>query len=161
AQTRRVLDRVSTLALMYRLTLREAYLRRAVAELRAAANFRDWNPAIFVDTAEMAHAFALGYDWLYNSLSPDERAWIRDAIVGKALDPVIPIYQRETGWSRDRFNANIVCNAGVGPGALAIAGDKVNEADQTVNDKCSAVLRYALESIPHGLATYGVEGSWP
>ena len=44
----------------------------------------------------MAHAFALGYDWLYNSLSPDERAWIRDAIVGKALDPAIPIYQRET-----------------------------------------------------------------
>src|SRR5580700_5528821 len=62
AQTRKILDRVSTLALMYRLTLREPYLRRAVGELRASASFRDWNPAVFTDTAEMAHAFALGYD---------------------------------------------------------------------------------------------------
>src|ERR1019366_599493 len=64
-QTRRVLDRVSTLALMYRLTQKEPYLRRAVVEMRAAANFRDWDPQVFVDTAEMTHAFALGYDWLY------------------------------------------------------------------------------------------------
>src|SRR5579863_7118463 len=77
AQCRKVLDRVSTLAMMYRITQREPYQRRAVAELRAAANFRDWNPSIFADTAEMTHAFALGYDWLYNVLSPDDRAMIR------------------------------------------------------------------------------------
>jgi hypothetical protein len=166
AQTRRVLDRVSTLALMFRLTLREAYLRRAVGELRAAATFRDWNPAIFADTAEMAHAFALGYDWLYNSLSPDERAWIRDAIVNKALDPVMPIYQREGGWPHDHFNANMICNAGIGIAALAIAGDKINEAEQaipgqSINDKCGLVLRNVFDSLPRGLSTYGVEGSWP
>jgi hypothetical protein len=158
AQTRRVLDRVSTLALMYRLTGREAYQKRAVAELRAGAGFRDWNPAIFPDTADMAHAFALGYDWLYNSLTPDERAWIRDAIVSKALDPAMPIYQRENGWPRDHFNANMICNAGMGLGALAIAGDA---SDQATNGKCGAVLRNVFESLPHGLATYGVEGSWP
>ncbi|MGA2716523.1 MAG: hypothetical protein ABSG41_25800, partial [Bryobacteraceae bacterium] len=157
AQSRRVLDRVSTLALMYRITQREPYQRRAMAELRAAANFRDWNPAIFADTAEMTHAFALGYDWLYNVLSPEDRALIRDAIVTKALDQAIPLYQRETGWTRTPWNANIVCNAGLGLGALAIAGD----SDKTIDDKCSAVLRYAFDSIPHGLATYGVEGSWP
>ena len=96
-QTRRALDRVSTLALMYRLTQRDAYQKRAVAELRAVAGFRDWNPNVFPDTADLAHAFALGYDWLYNSLSNDERAWMRDAVVSKALDPVIPIYAREGG----------------------------------------------------------------
>jgi Heparinase II/III-like protein len=166
AQTRKILDRVSTLALMYRLTLREPYLRRAVGELRASASFRDWNPAVFTDTAEMAHAFALGYDWLYNSLSSDERAWIREAISSKALDQAMPIYQREGGWPHDRFNANMICNAGVGLAALAIAGDKIGEADisaagQSINDKCGAVLRNVFESIPHGLASYGVEGSWP
>lgn len=159
AQSRRVLDRVSTLALMYRVTLREPYQRRALAELRAAAAFRDWNPAIFSDTAEMTHALALGYDWLYNSMSPEDRALIRDAIVSKGLDQVLPVYQRETGWPRDHYNANIVCNAGMGLGALAIAGD--GGPDRSVDDKCGAVLRYAIDSIPHGLATYGVEGSWP
>jgi len=160
-QTRRVLDRVSTLALMYRVTSRDSYLRRAVAELRAAANFRDWNPGVFADTAEMAHAFALGYDWLYNGLSPEERGWIRDAIVSKALDQAIPLYQREAAWTRDHLNANIVCNSGIGLAALAIAGDEPPIAQPAITNKCSQVLRYAFESIPHGLSTYGVEGSWP
>ncbi len=161
AVSRRVLDRVSTLALMYRITQREPYSRRAVAELRAAAAFRDWNPAVFTDTAEMTHAFAIGYDWLYNALSPEDRALIRDAIVSKALDQALPIYQREAGWVRDHYNANIICNAGMGLGALAIAGDSAPDKDKTIDDKCGAVLRYAFDSIPHGLATYGVEGSWP
>ena len=47
----------------------------------------------------------------------------------------------------------------MGLGALAIAGDPA--PDKSIDDKCSAVLRYAFDSIPHGLATYGVEGSWP
>ncbi len=156
AQSRRVLDRVSTLSLMYRITQREPYQRRAAAELRAAAGFRDWNPAVFADTAEMTHACALGYDWLYNVLSPADRALIRDAIVTKGLDQALPVYQREGGWTRDRYNANVVCNAGMGLGALAIAGD----AD-SIDEKCRSILRYALDSIPHGLAGYGVEGSWP
>ncbi|HTA41351.1 MAG TPA: heparinase II/III family protein [Bryobacteraceae bacterium] len=159
SQCRRVLDRVSTLALMYRITLREPYQKRAVAELRAAAAFRDWNPAVFSDTAEMTHAFALGYDWLYNVMAPEDRTLIRDAIVIKAIDQVLPIYQREVGWTRDHYNANIICNAGMGLGALAVAGD--SGPDKGLDDKCSAVLRYAFDSITHGLATYGVEGSWP
>ena len=42
----------------------------------------------------MACAFAIGYDWLYNALTPEERTTVRDAIVTKALDAVLPIYQR-------------------------------------------------------------------
>lgn len=160
-QVRRVLDRVGTLALMYRLTLREPYLRRAIGELRAAANFRDWNPAVFTETAEMAHAFALGYDWLYNALSTDERAWIRDAAVTKAIDPAIQIYQQATGWPHDHYDVNMVSNSGLGLAALALAGDKINDADEAVTAKCSSVLKSAFESLPHGLMTYGVEGTWP
>ena len=95
-QTRRAIDRITTLALMYRLTGRDPWLRRAVMELNAAANFRDWNPARFVDTAEMTHAFAIGYDWLYNALTPRSAAgfgtrWFR------------------RGWIR-------LCRSGTGPG---------------------------------------------
>jgi hypothetical protein len=161
AQARRILDRVATLALMYRVTLREPYQKRAVAELRAAANFPNWNPGNFTDTAEVAHAFALGYDWLYRSLTPEDRILFRDAIVTKALDPAIPLYQKDASWTRDRYAPNIICNCGVGLAALAIAGDKLSDTDQAVNDKCGTVLRAVVDSLPHGLATYGTEGSWP
>ncbi len=160
-QTRKILERVTTLSLMYRITLRDSYLRRAVAELRAGASFRDWNPAVFVDTAEMAHAFSVGYDWLFNGLTPTDRSWIREAILGKAIEVALPIYQSDAGWPRGRLNANIVCNAAMGMAALAIAGDEPPIAQPSMTATCSELLRHVLESIPHGLATYGVEGSWP
>jgi hypothetical protein len=86
---------------------------------------------------------------------------MRDAIVSKALDQALPIYQREAAWTRDHLNANIICNAGLGLAALAIAGDEPPIAQPAITTKCGNVLRYAFESIPHGLSTYGVEGSWP
>lgn len=157
-QTHRVVDRVTTLALMYRLTGRDPWLRRAIMELNAAASFRDWNPAHFADTAEMTHAFAIGYDWLYNALSTEERGWIRDALTTKGLDQALPIYQRQTWWTREHFNANIVCNSAMTLGALAVAEARVsNDAP----DKAGDVLRAALESIPHGLATFAPDGGWP
>ena len=68
--SRTVLDRVMTLALLYRL---DGDRRWATSCPRRAAwpppAFSDWNPSHFLDVAEMAHAFALGYDWLYDALS--------------------------------------------------------------------------------------------
>ena len=90
AQTRRAIDRITSLALMYRLSGRDPWLRRCMLEMNAVAAFRDWNPGRLIDTAEMAYACAIGYDWLYNALTPDERGTIRDAIVTKALDPCSP-----------------------------------------------------------------------
>lgn len=152
-QTRRAIDRITSLSLMYRLSGRDPWLRRAMLELNAAAAFKDWNPARLIDTAEMACAFAIGYDWLYNALTPEERATVRDAIVSKALDPVLPLYQRPGAWSRDRPHWNLVCNGAFGMAALAVAEDSP--------DKSAAVLRGVIESVPHGLQTFTSEGAWP
>jgi hypothetical protein len=152
-QTRRAVDRITTLALMYRLAGRDAWLRRAIMELNACAAFRDWNPARFVDTAEMTHAFAIGYDWLYNALTPEERGWVREALITKGLDQASLIYQQKTRWTQEHFNANIVSNSAMIMGALAVAED--------ARGKASEIVRAALESIPRGLNTYGVDGGWP
>ena len=152
-QARRVMDRVTTLALMYRLTGREPWLRRAVMELTAAAAFKDWNPQRFNDTAEMTIAFALGYDWLFNALTQDERTLIREAISTRALDQAVAIYQKQERWVKDRFSANIAGNSAMAIGALAIAED--------MPDKATFVVRSALQSIPLGLTSFGVEGGWP
>ncbi len=152
-QTRRAIDRISSLALMYRLSGRDPWLRRAMLELNAAAAFKDWNPGRFIDTAEMTHAFAIGYDWLFNALTAEERATVREAIITKALDPVLPVYQHPGAWSRDRAHWNLVCNGAFAMGALAVAED--------VPEKSGILLRGVMESAPHGLQTFSVEGGWP
>ena len=155
-QTRRAIDRITSLALMYRLSGRDPWLRRAMLELNAGAAFKDWNPARFIDTAEMACAFAIGYDWLYNALTPEERTTVRDAIVTKALDAVLPVYQHPGvpgAWARERPHWNLVCNGAFAMAALAVAED--------VPDKSAAVVRGVMESVPHGMQSFTPEGAWP
>jgi len=163
AEVHHVVDRVTTLALMYRITQRNSWLRRAVVELQAVANFHDWNPSRFVDTAELTFACALGYDWLYNSLSSAERDWLREAILTKGIDLALPLYSHDNGFPKEHFNWNMVCNASFGIAAMAVAPgmDTDSDADKELNEKCSTLLRASLESIPRGLTTYGIEGSWP
>jgi len=153
AQSRRCLDRIYTLALLYRLDGQKQYLERALKELRAAAAFPDWNPSHFLDTAEMTHAFAIGYDWLYQSLTPQDRAWIRRALVEKGIDQALPIWAAQRGWSVNRFNWNQVCNGGIGIGALAVAEEEP--------EKAAAVLRHAVKSLPRALDSYRPDGGWP
>ena len=152
AQSRHCLERVYTLALLYRLDGKKEYLDRALKELRAAADFKDWNPSHFLDTAEMTHAFAIGYDWLYPALSAEDRAWLRTAIVEKGFNPALAAYETQATWVTARTNWNLVCNGGIGIGALALAGEEP--------DKSRALLRYALDSLPRALGAYGPDGGW-
>ncbi|HEU5022973.1 MAG TPA: hypothetical protein VFT60_13830, partial [Bryobacteraceae bacterium] len=154
AQTRRAIDRIAALGIMYGISGRDPWLRRAMLEMNAAAAFKDWNPSRPIDTAEMTCAFAIGYDWLYSALTPEERATVRDAIVTKSLDVALPLYQKPSPWGGNRPpHWNPVCNAGFAMGALAVAED--------VPEKSAAILRGVLDSAPRGLQTYGPEGAWP
>ncbi|HVY94839.1 MAG TPA: heparinase II/III family protein [Bryobacteraceae bacterium] len=154
AQTRRAIDRIAALGVMYGISGRDPWLHRAMLEMNAAAAFKDWNPSRLIDTAEMTCAFAIGYDWLYSALTPEERTTIREAIVTKSLDVVLPVYQKPMPWTGNRPpHWNPVCNAGFAMGALAVADE--------VPDKSTAILRGVLESAPHGMQNFGPEGAWP
>ncbi|MGE3908376.1 MAG: heparinase II/III family protein [Chloroflexota bacterium] len=151
--SRTILERVTTLALLYRLDGDPRWAQRARAELLAAAGFSDWNPAHFLDVAEMCHAFAIGYDWLYSFLTPDERTTIRQAIIEKGLRPTEQQYASRASWTRATHNWNLVCNGGAIIGALAIADEEPGLA--------GTLLAQALASLPTALATYAPDGAWP
>src|SRR5689334_13159163 len=72
-KSRRALSRISLLAGLYQLDKDERFADRGVKELVAICNFQDWHPAHFLDVAEMTHAAAIGYDWLYDRLTPEQR----------------------------------------------------------------------------------------
>lgn len=154
--SRNVLERVTTLALEHRILGDDRYVDRAWRELEAAAAFPDWNPRHFLDTAEMAHAFAIGYDWLHDEWSEDQRALLRAAIVGKALQPALSAYRGEAAWSwwpRADHNWNQVCNGGIVAAALAVAEEEPGLAGE--------ILGHALDSIRRPMARYAPDGAWP
>ena len=151
--SRRVLDRVQKLALLYRLDGDKRYADRAWAELDAAAHFKDWNPRHFLDTAEMTHAFAIGYDWLYDYWTPEQREELRTAIVEKGIKPALDVENKKVWWAVTSFNWNQVCNGGIGTGALAIADEEP--------DLAADFLSKALSSIQLAMAEYGPDGAWP
>ncbi|MDH7503648.1 MAG: heparinase II/III family protein [Verrucomicrobiota bacterium] len=153
--SRRVLDRVYTLALMYWLDGDQRYPSRAWKELEAAAAFPDWNPRHFLDTAEMTHAFAIGYDWLYECWTPEQREILCKAMVEKGLGPALQCYQGKANygrWMTVRHNWNQVCNGGIGMGALAL-GDVEPEL-------AGELLKNAIGSIQLAMREFAPDGAW-
>ncbi len=149
--SRRVLERVSELALVARVERDPRYVERAWKELEAAARFPDWNPAHFLDTAEMTHAFALGYDWLYDHWTEDQRRILQDAILQKGLNAGLKVYASKKGWHTNENNWNQVCNGGLISGALAIADVEPKVAGRIVWE--------AIQSVPLAMRHYEPDGA--
>ena len=153
AQSRRSLDRTTTLAFAYHMTRDRTYADAAIEEMLAVCRFKDWNPSHYLDTAEMATAVGLGYDWLYDVISDDDKAEIREAIKKHAFETGLEIYKKNGWWVTTHNNWNEVCNCGLTIAALAVAEDEPELAEQIVN--------YALASIPNGLSVYQPDGVYP
>lgn len=152
ATSRRVMGRAYTLGFMYRMDRDRKWVNRAWQELEAAANFPDWNPKHFLDTAEMTHAFAISYDWMYDAWTPAQRDILRQAILSKGFEPARALYAQKRGWTRARHNWNQVCNGGLGMGALALA-----DVEPQV---CAEILHGALNSIPLAMVEFAPDGAW-
>lgn len=148
--SREALERIRSLSLCYLILGEERYAERAWQELEAVASFSDWNPSHFLDCAEMTHAVAIGYDWLYDFWNADQRKFLQVAIVQKGLNPALDVYSREVGWHKGNINWNQVCNGGISIGALAIA--------EHIPDIASKILSTAIEGILLPMKVYEPDG---
>jgi hypothetical protein len=152
AQSRKCMDRIYCLGLAYRLTGNKKFADRAKKELFAAADFPDWNPSHFLDTAEMSHAFAIGYDWLYHYLEEKDRQKVKEAIIEKGLKPGLECYHNKVSWTICDHNWSLVCNGGLGVASLAIADENPGISTE--------VLSFACGSVPIALSSYEPDGGW-
>ncbi len=129
-QSRLALHQTMTCAWAFRMTGDKRFLTRAIAELEAACAMKDWNPSHFLDTAEMATAVAVGYDWLHAHLTPQQRQMCETAISDKALTPAKNAYKGSGWWNKASNNWSQVCGSGIALAAIAIQGeDKQLSAD--------------------------------
>ena len=160
-------DNIIYPALAYLIEGDSRYFDRAVAEMLAVSQFKDWHPTHFLDTAEMTLAVAIGYDWLYDSLSKKQRDTIANAILRLGLDAartaydgtaeydnsMFGSYHNRIGWKADPSNWGLVCNGGIAAGALTLMGDYETEY-------CAEIVSEALRSIETPLRLFSPDGAW-
>ncbi len=149
---------IVTCAMAYRISGGEQFLARAKSDLLTVAGFADWNPQSFLAIGEMSFAEAIGYDWLYAELTPEERGVIKKALMEKSLIFADGTYgfpsEQKTMWSgRTEGNWNQVCNAGLLSAALAIADEEPVMARR--------VIEGMRKSLPNGMKSYAADGGFP
>ena len=124
-------DRIVTLAALYRMSGDRRFATRATQEMLSAASYPNWSTWHFLDTAEVTTAVGIGYDWLYSTLSAQDRKTIRDALVEKSIDPWLALIA--AGKAHYANNWAQVCNGGETIGALAIADEERGRAEQVIS----------------------------
>lgn len=155
SESRRALRNTMHSAWAWRMGGGEKFRLRAIAELEAACGLKDWNPSHFLDTAEMATAVAVGYDWLYPTLTPEQRAMCERSIVEKALKPAAKVYEKGGWWSKPDNNWSQVCGAGIALAAAAVAGRDEGMAEDLFDHGLRLVERCGEFYQPDGMYPEG------
>jgi hypothetical protein len=123
------------LGFAYAITGDACYVRRAWADAEVALEASSWNhPKHKGDadlvSAEICCSLAIGYDWMHEALSPDQRDRIRDAIVTRGLEPIMRDAGNDEWWSiwyRGNWGSVIFGQAGVA--ALALLDEEPRALD--------------------------------
>ena len=150
--------RIEHLAVAFYLTGNGDYVDRVYSELENAANFSDWNTNHFLNTAEYITAFAIGYDWLYDEYTDEQRKVIEEALYKKGLINSYKAYYAVGGtensgwWAKETINWNLVCNGGSIVGAVALL--------DVYPDIAADVMSNALKGMDFALASYYPDGVW-
>lgn len=151
-KSRECLSRVTNLAFAFRWTGNKKYSDAALLNMQTVCAFADWNPSHFLDVAEMTHAVAIGYDWLYSEMDKYYRDKIRAQLINLGLNEGKKAYAEKAWWTMSEFNWNQVCNSGLTIGALAVA--------ETDPDLALTLVTKAVEFLPFALKGYGPDGVW-
>lgn len=155
--SRDVLNRMYHWGLLYRLEGDRKWLDRAYLEMAAVSAFPDWNPNHYLDTAEMMHAMAIGYDWFYRDLSEEQRKVVREGLWQHGLRLSYAAYmglegEGSQGWKGVENNWNFVCNGGSSLAAMALLDE--------LPEPCGEILHAAFQYIQIPLSHFEPDGAW-
>jgi heparinase II/III-like protein/uncharacterized protein DUF4962/carbohydrate binding protein with CBM11 domain len=155
--SRDVVNRIYHWGFFYRMEGDRKWLDRAWQELEAVVNFPDWNPSHYLDTAEMMHAVAIGYDWFYHGLTEQQRKTIRDGLCKHGLRLSYAAYmgleaEGMQGWRHVTNNWNFVCNGGTCLAAMALLDE--------MPEPCTEILDQGFQYIQIPLEHFEPDGAW-
>ena len=156
AVSREVARNMYVLGMAYQLTGETKYVDRAWVDLEAASNFKDWHPEHDIDCSEMATGVAIGYDWMYDAFTEEQRKTIEYGMYKNCFAVVCESYQSSSGVLGHNpltlINHNIVLNGGFAIGALALMDVYPEVAAHITSMTIKAGGRMIVE--------YGPDGAW-
>jgi len=150
--SRETLNRIITLGFAWQVTGNERYAQRAWQELAQVCSFPNWNHRHFLDTAEMALAVAVGYDWFYDAFTTEQKDLLANTIYRFAFARGNPRRVLSNWWSWSQTNWNHVCFGGLGIASMALAHRfPAHAAD---------FLQQAFYSMPIAMAQFRPHGAY-
>lgn len=152
--SREYIYRLFTLSMAHRLCDNSKYIQHIEKTLlHICQEYPNWNPAHYLDVAEMTTAVAVAYDWCYKDLSSAARQVIKSTLKKNALDRVLVEYEKggSGSWAKRETNWNVVCNTGMTLGALALAEDYPEIAE--------TVVKGAAQYTPNCLKHFAPDGT--
>jgi hypothetical protein len=149
--SRAMLQRMTTLAMVYRIDKDPAVLKRIDTELTAICNFPDWHPSHFLDVAEMSLATAIAVDWTGEFLPKSTVALAKKSLIEKGINP--SFVKGNFGWVNGTNNWNQVCNGGMIAAAIVIGDQDPELAAKTISR--------SFEGMPSALKQYAPSGVYP
>lgn len=155
--SREVLGRMYTLGMAYQLTLDKKYADRAWIDLEAVCDvFPDWHPIHDIDLGEMAAAVAIGYDWMYDAFTQEQRDIMAKGIYQNCLYDGAMGFQTKNaptgGYSLIADNHNVVTNGGMAMCSMAFL--------EYWPEECSYVIANAMRAVDNMIPAFAPDGAW-
>ena len=157
--SREAMNRMIPMALLYKLyefddpEKAELIAERIWKEAEAVANFPDWHPSHYLDTAELAYPMAIAYDWLYDYWTPERREVFENAMYNFGLKTTTAL-GGTYGLGSATNNWNGVCNGGIMSSALALANV------ERFREDVITVIGESIRAIEKGMWVYGPDGGY-
>jgi hypothetical protein len=146
-------DDIVSLSLAYLITDDVSFADRAKASIwRILGEPKEWDDPEFLAVNQRLMPVAIGYDWLYDYLTQEERFEIRQVAMKKGVEFTYNAAMQYPWWSNwSRCNWGLVIYSAAGVASLAFLGEEEGISDYA---------KFFSDKLQMWLAEGGEDGGW-
>ena len=155
--SRDVYNRARKLGMAYLLTGEQKYVDAMYTVFRAVGEFPSWYTTQFLDTAEMITAVSIGYDWMYDAWTDEQKTYIETMLYSMGLKTAYEIYYTQVPgyyawWIETVSNHNVVDNGSIAVGAITLY--------HLYPEECLELMEFAIRSVEVMYDEFYPSGAW-